>query len=112
MHLLLTTICNSLLSLPDRAVKRTFTRHTWSLNVRFINGSSSHAARPTTMAALRLVQVQANDETELKVCAYMDNNDSVADITVLDPSIPRDMRTFLEKGETAMAAAARYRKWV
>lgn len=58
-------------------------------------------------STLRLVQVQVNGETCPRVCAYLGKDESVADITTLDSSIPRDMKTFLENGETAMTAAAR-----
>ena len=56
---------------------------------------------------LRLVQIQVKGESQPKVCASLGNEERVVDITKIDPSIPCDMKSFLEGGETVMASAVR-----
>ena len=73
-------------------------------SLRSITGS----VRGNMACKLRLVQVQFNGETEPKVCVQLEEGGAVVDVTALDPSIPKDMRIFLEGGETAMTAASMF----
>ena len=79
---------------------------TWSNRLRYVHGYSY--SNKMAACKLRLVQVQVNGESQPKVCASLDNEKRVVDITKLDPSIPGDMKSFLEAGEPAMTSAQRF----
>ncbi len=84
--------------------KHTLNVTTWLHSLRTINGDKMDSLD----CKLRLVQVQINGESQPKVCVSLGNEQRVVDITKIDPSIPCDMKSFLEGGKTTMAAAARY----
>jgi len=53
---------------------------------------------------LRLVSFTSKEET-CRVGVQCATTSRVVDVCAVDPSIPTDMRTFLEAGESAMEAA-------
>ena len=78
---------------------------TWYTRLRYVHGYSY--SNKMAACQLRLVQVQVDGESQPKVCVSLDKEKRVVDITKLDPSIPGDMKSFLEAGEPAMTSAQR-----
>ena len=56
-------------------------------------------------AKLRLVQFESGGQQRVGV--ELANGDSVVDVTAVDPSIPSEMKAFLEQWETSLKLAAR-----
>ena len=57
-------------------------------------------------AKLRLVQFISKDGGGRRVGVELQDRSSVVDITAVNPSIPRDMRSFLESWDTSVTAAS------
>lgn len=59
-------------------------------------------------AKLRLVQFISKDDHGggRRVGVELQDRSSVVDITAVNPSIPRDMRSFLESWDTSVTAAS------
>ena len=79
-----------------------------------LNGGSlivvfTGVCRSVAMAAkLRLVQFCECVGGRQRVGVELGNGGRVVDVTRVDPSIPTDMKTFLEQWETSIAYAAKY----
>ena len=54
---------------------------------------------------LRLVQFEVGSRQRVGV--ELEDGGSVVDVTAIDPNIPRDMRSFLERWDTSLTLAAR-----
>ena len=55
--------------------------------------------------ALRLIQFEYNGS--IKIGALTENDGDVVDVCAVDPSIPSNMKEFLEAGSSAMVSAKR-----
>ena len=61
-----------------------------------------------TSCKLRLVQFCEAGGVRRRVGVEQGNGGSVVDITAVDPSIPSDMKSFIQAWDTNTAAAAKY----
>lgn len=85
-----------------RCCHRALNYSTWSLITRRVSGGESG-----NMATVRLVQFEGVENAELRVGVELGNGGAVVDITNVDATIPKDMRTFLQSWESNLAAALR-----
>ena len=57
--------------------------------------------------AIRLVQFQLSNEESPRVGVELGDGGSVVDVTNIDSSIPKDMRSFLESWDSSLSATFR-----
>ncbi len=77
----------------------------------FLSEISAAIHKPAMDVKLRLVQFcerGASGEECRRVGVELVDGGGVVDVTAVDPTIPRDMKTFLQQWDTSAPAAARY----